>query len=430
MARTLDIAQYTPRMVSAEEFYILCESIVSDCNTLDASIQEITRLQDNSDALEDIIVTGDRIDVVTPTHAIMLDASLRTAVAGSDVSIEELMPNIKQYIGMRFDMQGISDHVMNVWRYILQKLEEAWKIIYDFGYKYLGTIPRLRSSLQKLKKKLNDGNINTLNWPSTFNVGIELYALSRNDKIPTKPRDILEGIENLRLQSTHYLGVYFENYVSIYEELNEFLTDLDNGDYSSKLNAMTDKVLTLTTTALPTDSEAEKVTDKRFGNDYQSLPALPNNKTIFIRTTSLPAKNEAVLRAEAAQAMVPLVRDSKAVLKRSSMSYELGTLSPSDMAQILDACLEMLDATEKVLQGEWFDKLKNAKRELQTTSDALVRSISSMENNNLAIPYIRSAVKYNTMMTAIYSQLITSLTTLVLVSSRSVNAICEKNLRL
>lgn len=430
MARTLSVHEYFPPIMSMEEFYYVCESIVEDCNQLDNITEEINRLQDTGDALEDVTVTGNRIDVVTPTHAIMVDASIRTAIAGSDVSIEEIMPNIKQYIGRRFNMEGLSDHIVNLWRYILQKLEEAWKIIYDFGYKYLGAIPRLRSELEKLKKKVSEGVINTLNWPSTFNVGIELYGLSRNDKAPTKPSDIITSIENLRLQCTHYLGVYFENYVAVYEELKDLLSDMEDSNQAEKLNLINDKVFPLTTAALPTDVESEAVSDKRFGADYKSLPNLPNNKTVFICTKVLPPKNEAIQRAECIQAMVPQIRDTKASMKRSSMSYELGTMQPNDMSQIIDGCLEVLDVCEKVMRGEWFDKLKDAKKDLQIVSDALVRSSNGLESNDLKIPYIRSAVKYNTMMTAIYSQLITGLTTTGLIASRSVAAVCTKNLKL
>lgn len=416
--------------VSIEQFYLICESAINDCNVLDTTIDEINRVQDASDAFEDITINSNLIEVAEPSHLVLVDAAVRTGLAGQDVNVSEIIPNLEKYVGKRIDLQGLSDHVMALWRWIQQKLEEAWKIIYDFGYKYLGTIPRLRSSLQSIKKRAESGNLASFDWPQTFDFGIELYGLTRNDKTPTKARDIIEGLSHLQLQLNHYLGAYFENYVTIYEDLESMFSELSDDNLETQLNAITDKILPLTTTGLPNDVNTEAVTDKRFGNDYISLPPLPNNKTIFIRQRQVPDKTNAVLRAECVQSMVPVVRDSKPLLKRSAMSYTFNTMNPNEIIEIVQICLDMLDVVEDVLKGEMFERLKKAKKDLQIATDAVVKHGSSEDKVGDKTTLLRTAVKYNTMMTAIQSQLIVGLTTVALVASRSVLAVTTRNIKL
>ena len=429
MARTLNPEGYFDPVMSAEEFYLTCESILEDANQLTNITDEIERLQDASDSLEDLTITGNHIKVVTPEHAIMLDAGIRSTLSGSDVSTDDVIPNLESYIGKRFNMEGLKDHLVNLWRWIVQKLEEAWKIIYDFGYKYLGTIPRLRGELEKIRKKALSGDLDTNQWPSKFNVGMELYSLSVGDKVPKMPRDLIDTMENLNLQVQHFLGPYFENYVTVYEDLKALFDEVGEEGFDNNLNQMTDKVLTLTDTGLPSELTLTTISDKRFTGNYKQLANLPNNKTIYLKDKADIPNNEAILRAEMVQGMAPILRETKSSLKRSQNVYELGTLYPNDIVQVIDACMDILNACEKVMRGEWFDKLKVAKKDLQISSDALIKADPD-NRNDLKVTYIRAMVKYNTMMTGIYSQLIVGLTTVSLVSCRSIGIICAKNIRL
>lgn len=170
--------------ISMEEEEMLADAAPQDAADAEAEIAAAERTLDVSEALEDLAAVSDGIEEATPTEAALIDTTAQMAVAGTDIQPEEIVPAMEGYVGRRIATEDLRDRAKTIWEAIKRMLKSIWEKIEGFFYKIFGRVPKLRRTIEGLKKKLEDMSgmkkeENTFEYTS----GVSMISI---DKVPVK----------------------------------------------------------------------------------------------------------------------------------------------------------------------------------------------------------------------------------------------------
>lgn len=425
----LNILDHVYFVSSNEELCMVLSLANNECVQVGSLLGELTQTQDVNDALEDIIIVGDKIEVTSPVETFLIEAVHRTALAGSDASVSEITPNIESFINSKPSFEGLSNFVDASYKYIVDMLKKIWDYISDIVYKYFGAIPKLRSNLKTIKKKIENGDFSHTAWPTNTKFGVELFQLSRGDKIPDSGHSIIEGLTALETQMSFYFGSYLGQLSNIYDTVTDILNNFNEEKPELSVQAIYDAVLPLCETAIPESIATKDTVDSRFGNTYIELPPLPGNKTIYLKKKSKTNDN-VLAKSDDLLTRNPALKDSKASLKKASLSNEMATMHTNEILNVCDLCLGMLDTVEEVFRGDVTEELRNKKDLLLKASEAITQRANNLETGNAKVIYYRTAIKFNTLLTNSYYQLVMGIANLALNVINASTQVCSKTIKL
>ncbi len=413
-------------LISNEELPYVIQSAQNDCITVETSLAEIKQMEELNRTLEDLLVVGSKIETVTPNEVMLVDAVHRTALAGTDITVNEITPNLESYVNGKINFEGLGAYVDASWKIVTDGIKKIWSYIADIIYKYFGAIPRLRSNLEKLKKKIQEGDFDHVTVDISTTLGIELFNLSRNDKLPKNAHEIIEGLNALKTQIDYYLGTFINTSLDIYSRVIDEFNNFNEADPSLSVKTITDTVYPLTSAFISPAITTTQTTDKRFGVGYVELPPLPGNKTIFLRKQEVDPSSDVITKADIVLSLTPMLRDSKHSLKKASLTNSIPGVYPNEALQICDICLECLELVEKVFRGDVHKEIKEKKEELIKASEALISRANNLETGDAKVIYYRTAVKFNSFMTNTYYQLVIGLSNLTVGVCNNAGVVCSK----
>lgn len=194
--------------ISLEEEQVMLDEANTAAVEADQELAEAERIIEVSNALEDLAVIADEIQEATPAETALVEIAGDMAVAGTDVSPEEIVPAMEGYVGRKIATEGIRETAASIWQSIQNYLKQVWEKIETFFYRILGTIPRLRRNLAALEAKVDETVGKTVEGNVKLHTGIAHISVAHE---PAKNEaDLSKGLSDLTAAAKYTFGPYVD----------------------------------------------------------------------------------------------------------------------------------------------------------------------------------------------------------------------------
>lgn len=145
------------RVISLEEEAVVTSEADQEAHEIESALSEADHNLDVSDALEELAVVADRVEETTPEVAQLIDTAAQMAVAGSDITPEEMVPAAESFIGRKYAVESIVERAKTIFESIMAFVRKLWDHI--FAYFRVGVVvPRLEAHIKKLEEKLKEAD--------------------------------------------------------------------------------------------------------------------------------------------------------------------------------------------------------------------------------------------------------------------------------
>jgi hypothetical protein len=350
------------------------------------------------------------------------------ATAGTDLDVREVTRRLRNG-GTRISMEGFRSFLSSIWRTMLATLRRIWQVMTKFFRAVFGLIPRLRMSMFLFRRKAKERADYDRRRPAKVTIGSELYMLSSSNKAPKTVEKIGDLLDVLVAHTDFYFGEFTEVALQTYDSVIDGLAGFDSDNEDTRLNAISADVLPMAQRNFPPLYKPERVIDSRFTDDYYVGPALPNNKSVFVRRVVIPQTNEPLQRAEAIMQNYASIQPTRG--KDSDEEWKDREIATPDMSTMLfwmekvDLLLDKVEGLRKSLDA--VDGMRN--RLVEATDDLIERMEELDENERSLTPYYRTAIRFNSYLSTAFINPCSQLANIVLSASRAVVIISQKSLR-
>jgi hypothetical protein len=143
------------KRVSLEEELIMVDQANQHAMTADNCLNETERLSDLAGALEDLAVIADGIEQPTATELDLIDRCAQMAVAGTDVSPDELLKGPPLAVGQSIATEGWKETASKIWKTIKAFMAKIWEAIDKF-FKVHVILPSMFARLELVLKQMKN----------------------------------------------------------------------------------------------------------------------------------------------------------------------------------------------------------------------------------------------------------------------------------
>lgn len=345
----------------------------------------------------------------------------------------EIQYNLSQLNGiidtpcLNVSNEDMSDQVLAIFRALSAALKSIWSNTARFLSAMFGSVARMRFHTKRLLEKLEDNNNNTHLWASTLNLEQEIGILSVDDKLPRYPIDIIRMLDNLLLLSDFYLNEYATIGNGVLKNLVYETENFNEDDPALSLNELNAEVAFLVSRNTPPAFKLTTVSDRRFIGQVWKVCNLPTDKSLFVSRTAVLDSSNPIARAESIIANTLTFTDTKELHKtRVSQSGTINTPTLGEMKQMCTLVLNLCDKIENY--EKIYDEICINKDKLLDNTEFLVKRLSVGEIPSTDIPYYKTAIRYNSYITASLIQTCTTVSAMVMKVNRSILVIGNRAL--
>lgn len=161
----------------------------TDYHELNGTIKDVQRLTDVKTALEELQLVADRIDNATEKDILLVDTALSAAMAGTDITPDEIAPGLEHYVGKRISTEGIGSFIKSIWEAILNGLKKIWSMLTKFFSGLFGRAKRTEAKAKKHTEQFT-AKQNAKAKTSSIVLGSEAERLVFKGKVPGNEKDI------------------------------------------------------------------------------------------------------------------------------------------------------------------------------------------------------------------------------------------------
>lgn len=431
--QALSLSQESANIISMEEEAILLTEASQDLAEAEEISKDTTRLEDVADALDSMVEVADTIEEAKPSDLIMIETASRLAVAGSDVDAEEITPALEQYMGGKISMEGVREVIKSIWEAIKNAIKKVYEKIESFFYKIIGTIPRVRKSIEAVRKRMGKLNNKTIKETKT-KLGSEINALSVAGRAPHSGSDMANSMKNMADQVNFFMYDRTKDIIKMGDAMVDAFNSYDPAKGLDGLKAMIGAVNSVRFTDNKLNKHQVKG-DSRFSEgEYFVFAALPGGTSVYLRDgkKSSNVENEGGLelgQAEAQRRTVYSVQSSTSKTSQELKDAEIGTLSFGDIDNILAQCERILSSVENYNRSPEWKKVKATRDKIEQAGKKMTdKTDSSKELTSVELSYYRSTIKYANYFKSFSTQPMASLANQALRSVRASIVASNKSL--
>lgn len=420
--------------ISLEEEQVMLDEAAADQAEASQDLVEAERIIEVSDALEDLAVVADGIEEATPAEAALVEIAGDMAVAGTDVSPEEIVPAMESYIGRRISTESIKETAAAIWKSIQDFLKKVWEKVENFFYKIFGTIPALRRRLKDLEKRIDAASGSSLGEEKKIKLTSGLSSLSINGKVVKSGAELKAGMTSLTTAVDYVFATGADDVAKMGEKIAEHISDFEPAQHVKAATALADMFDTKTgQTRLP---GAHDATDSRWtGFDAKMGDALFGNVSLVVKSpkvdeaAGLLGRLESIRRTGAE--LVPTSQKSTT----TPSDVEFAALSNSEMTDCLDKVTGILDKLEAYQRGKGAKAIKAARAKLDAASKKATAAVEKMRtgedaDEKAAVPYYKSMLNFNVAFARWAQSPSMAMASRSITSIKAVMSVCEKSLSL
>lgn len=402
-------------VLSLEEEQIEVAEQAAEANEIAQELTESERIIEVSDALEDLAVIADGIEEATPAEVQLIAAAGDLAVAGTDVTPEELIPAIEispevaasgdpsliateSRKALKLATEGIVEKARDIWERIVAFLKQVWERIEAFIYRVIGYIPRIRKSILSLEEKLDD--IVGKKAEGKLKIAGGVSALSVAGAPVKSEADLKKALGDLDAAAKFVFGKMMDSMVKRGEVCAAALDNFDAAKAPEAAKELRAK--------LAANGVDEKVPGGS-GGDKNRFPG-------FITTTGTPLLGNVSLAAKRyyenadnsdlgsldrqRHSSYDLVPSSDKAYNMAGKSVEMDPLTSNAIRDILKGCTAILDTLEEYKRGSKGKAVTKARKDMEAASSKAAGSFSKLrssseEADKAAVPYLKAMLNFN-----------------------------------
>ena len=183
---------------------------------MESHIQEINRLVDIADALQDAVVSVEGLKEADPHHLMLFEACLNLAQAGKHESAEQIQPSLESYLGNTISTEGVQQTIRNLLVSIRRLLRELWHFISDFFLSIFNECGRARLRLGYTRTLVDeiDGKNNTRDRVA---LGNSVYGVATEAGVPHDAHSVILSLNELLHQTKYMRGHLVPTLIAIGE---------------------------------------------------------------------------------------------------------------------------------------------------------------------------------------------------------------------
>lgn len=353
----------------------------------EVDIERSRRLLEVSDGLEDLAIIAEQIEEVTPVERALIANSAQMAVAGTDITPEEIIPGLES-MGTRpgfEEAKTLRERAADILKIIQATLERIWDGIVSFFRNLIGNGVILDNRLKKIKEALK-GDINEKGEP--ISIGSAAHLLSVDGKMISNGGDLVKELTTLAGTVKWALETRPASLVKLAEGLGKALNELDFKEVKSAgdINGAEFKLVKDIQTAVDGQmvlQKSSKVDDPRWPNaEVQKGEALLGNVSLFARSAPTD-DNEAV-----AISRLERIRTSEITLEPTSVGAKavgaatVTRLTKSEMTRAVSLLEDIVEGIRKFEKEKGYKQIDAARKKLSEASKGAAAKWDSVLSKN------------------------------------------------
>lgn len=222
----------TQLLVSLEEEQIMMSDAADLAAEVSQELNEVNRVIEVSDALEDLAVIADQIEQASPTEIALMETAGDMAVAGTDIEGEQIVPSLESFIGKRIATEDFRQTAATVWKNIQEFVKSVYDKIEKFFYNVFGVIPKMRMRVEKMSENIeiakNKNSPGTkVEFKGTDAGGQFIAKLGVDGKIFTTDLEFLKELEKLVEMTEFVYGSNIVNRNTLGTKLVDLISSFD-----------------------------------------------------------------------------------------------------------------------------------------------------------------------------------------------------------
>lgn len=399
---------YAGLVLSAEEDQQLLTEALQDEATVTSDLAEAARMNDLADALEDLAVVADDITAngaePTPVETQLIESATQMAVAGTEVTPEEIIPAMESADkGRKVSLETLRETAKKLFDRVMAVLKGIWDKINNFFYKIFGTIPGLRRAIKDAKQKVDDNSSRTPDTKKIIvNVGVN--ALSVNFKAPASEGDIKAAVASLMKVNEFIYGAGADKVHAMGEAIAEGLEQFDPEQPQKSLGAFVSKLGKKQDEFSKIPGMHSGAGDRWPGFEVKISEPLAGNVSIVARTPKdldLSSNDVNINKLEQLRKLSFEVVATSEASHQLATSFEMPTMSNKAMMDVLNDADKLLETLEKFQRGSRHTNAAKLRTKISAASDKASKAVAKLDGENEsahrdAIPYYRSMLNFNT----------------------------------
>lgn len=403
--------------------------------TIDSELAEARRLEDTAMALEDLTVVEETVTEATPTDLLLVETAARLAAAGSDMTVEEVIPGLEGYAGKKISMENIKQLAANIWAALLNMLRRIWARVEHFYQLFVAGCFGVKRAVERYKAKLAELDSNKKPSEEKITLGYEVNALRRNGKNIKDATDLTLGVTATATMVNFFTDEYLKTVEANYHAITAATGNFKAGAVKESLQAIVEAD-TGKMWALPNKLGHNPVKHPAFapGEYYQSdeMPggyvavARDAKKGVLATLNSTLKKDDPLAAADAiTKSGVQFKRLPDAPNKDTNM--EMRIMTAAEMKKVIDLIDAIVtDAANYSKAGK--ARIMTARDQLIKASDKLANETKSLADKQDEMRYVRAALSFNTYLTQAATQPVTSCLSAAMTVCRNTLIVVRRNM--
>lgn len=391
--------------ISMEEEAIMLDESSQCAAEANQDLNEAERIVQVSDALEDLAVVAGSKEDLTDHEAQLMESAGDMAVAGTDVSPEEIVPAMEAFrdaatgkISGKLAMENFREKADRLWQNIKKILKEIWEKITAFFYKIFGTIPRRRKALKALEAKVESTNSMTRDQ-AKFTVGGSRFMFTSNTAVKTAGA-YESALKEFVATADWVYGSYVTYLKSTAEDVAKALNDFDTAEPQKATEALAKTLTTGGLSAKPPGYKAGGSAQRWTNYNVSKGHDLLGGVSLF----HLIAKGS---EGTGALATLDHARQATFTLDRSNdkdsgknESIEFQTFSQAESIAAIKQLDKLLDTMEGYQRGKSKAAIADGKKKIEDASAKADKASESKRGSSdaadtAAMPHFRALVNFN-----------------------------------
>jgi hypothetical protein len=430
----LEAIMATP-MLSMEEQAIEVAEQTQIAHQINSDLSEAGRVLELSDSMEDLASIVEGIEAADKNHTALIETVGQAAVAGTDVSPEEIVPAMESFVGGKVAAEGFRETAYAIWQKIQEFVKRIWTKIEEFFYRIFGDIPRMRRAIAQMEEA-----INKLGTAVPEEKKLSISSGSSNLQVNHK------GLKNgAELRSAMGELVDYSKYVyekashSTVERGKSIAAAITSFEPAKAAEAVAALRGAMAKSVYPT-MKGEKVNETRFPGfkAYIGAPLMGNVSLCYThyqekKEGGSGTQSDIALLERFSRSVMELIPTAEKAPTESTNVIEMDVLSIADMKDLLKDAQSILDAMEKFKRGGGNEAISKERGEIAKASSAAEKKYaqygaSSNADERAATAQYRSLLNFNATYAKWAAQPYVPFTAHALKSIRSVMVVVQKSM--
>lgn len=378
--------------ISMEEEIVMLDEAAQDQASVAADLAETDRILEVSDSLEDLAVIADGIEEATPAEVALIENAGDMAVAGTDVDPEEVIPAMESYIGRRISTEGIKEKAKQIWESIIRFLKSIWEKIEGFVYKTVGTIPRLRKSIEALEANIEA--LGSAKAGKEIEIKSGVTSLSVNGAPIKSAAELATALSHTEAAAKFVFGPYIDTVVSRGDKTAKAIGDFDVNQPEDSAKVLVKALREMKMPAMP----GMKADGKNRISDFYC--ATGDNQLGNVRLLAKVYTGEddvSVLGVLNRQRRSGIELTASDTPVKADATIKMAPLTTAAMTSVLKTSKEILKSLEDFERGTRKKAVKKTQADISSAADKATKTMDAKAegaNEAVAVAYYRALVNF------------------------------------